>query len=109
MSDDDLRRAFDALREHDRANAPSFAQMKAKAEVRARARRGQRAAFFAASFAAAAIVVLAIWIGWPGTEPEPAIGRPIERTAEPLGFLLTPPSASVASADYPLDQIGEAW
>jgi hypothetical protein len=105
MQDDELRRAFDALRAHDRASAPSFARMKSEAERRASARRARTGAFFAAAFAAAAVVAIAIWARWPADE---VVSAP-ERPAGSLAFLLEPPSASVVSMDDPIAQIGEAW
>lgn len=105
MQDDELRRAFDALRAHDGASAPSFARMRSEAERRARARRARTGAFFAAALAAAAIVVIAIWARWPATHDVPVSARPTES----LAFLLEPPSASVVSMDDPIARIGEAW
>jgi hypothetical protein len=103
MNDDEkqLREAFEALRAHDRANVPSFARMRQRSEER---RRGARTGpMFAAAFAAAALALLALWVGWPSEEPV------IELAAEPLGFLLEPPSASVIASEAPIDQIEEAW
>lgn len=105
MQDDELRRAFDALRAHDRVTAPSFARMRSEAQRRADARRRKRGGFVAAALAAAAIAVIAIWARWPADPLLPARERP----AESLAFLLERPSASVVSMDDPIAQIGEAW
>jgi hypothetical protein len=103
MSDEELRKAFGALRQRDRQRAPHFGTMRAQAERRAQARRRRNGALVA--LAIAAVVLLGIvWIGRPG-EPRVVLAP----SPEPLAFLLTPPSASVVSADAPIDQIGEAW
>lgn len=103
MNDDELRGSFEALKAHDRASAPSFARMRAEAERRARARRMRTGAVLSATFAIAAMVVLAIWIVWP----DPTVV--VAASPAPLEFLLEPPSASVLGGEAPIDQIGEAW
>lgn len=105
MSDDDLRRAFEALRAHDESEAPSFPPMRLRAERRTRRRR---VAAVLTAFVAAALVLLAVFAREPAPSAKRAAAPRPERPTLPLTFLLEPPSASVL-VDDPLVQIGEAW
>jgi hypothetical protein len=105
MNEEDLRGSFEALRARDRATAPSFPRMRREAERRSRARAARRGVMTSAVVALAAMVLLALWLGWPD---EPRITF-VAAPPEPLGFLLDPPAASVMKSEAPIDQIGEAW
>jgi hypothetical protein len=112
MMDDDLKSAFRALRDADRARVPALAPKPGKKSVRA-------VFVLVPSFAVlASAAVLVLWVAGsraPASAPSSANAvaaasvaavQPAPLESEPLGFLLETPA--VGSPDFDSDPTGDA-